>query len=142
MQSYQLKEDGKVAKGDTAVIDFEGFLDGVAFEGGKGENHPLEIGTGAFIPGFEDQLIGMGIDKEEEITIKFPEDYQATELAGKEATFKVTVHEIKEKVLPEADDELAKDVNIEGVETLDQLKDHIKAKLKHVKKMKMNKNFH
>lgn len=125
-----VKEDGKVAKGDSAVIDFEGFIDGVAFEGGSGENYPLEIGSGAFVPGFEDQLIGMGIDKEEEITIKFPDDYGAVDLAGKEAVFKVTIHEIKEKHLPEIDDELAKDVNIDGVETLDQLKDHIKANIK------------
>lgn len=125
-----VKEDGKVAKGDTAVIDFEGFVDGVAFEGGSGENYPLEIGSGAFVPGFEDQLIGMTVDNEQEIKIKFPEDYGAVDLAGKEATFKVTVHEIKEKHLPEIDDELAKDVNIDGVETLDQLKDHIKANIK------------
>ena len=125
-----VKEGGKVAKGDTAVIDFEGFIDGGAFEGGSGENYPLEIGSGSFVPGFEDQLIGMGVDKEQEITIKFPDDYGAVDLAGKEATFKVTVHEIKEKHLPEIDDELAKDVNIDGVETLDQLKDHIKANIK------------
>ena len=125
-----VKEGGKVAKGDTAVIDFEGFIGGVAFEGGSGENYPLEIGSGSFVPGFEDQLIGMGVDKEQEITIKFPDDYGAVDLAGKEATFKVTVHEIKEKHLPEIDDELAKDVNIDGVETLDQLKDHIKANIK------------
>ena len=125
-----VKDGGKVAKGDTAVIDFEGFIDGVAFEGGSGENYPLEIGSGSFVPGFEDQLIGMGVDKEQEITIKFPDDYGAVDLAGKEATFKVTVHEIKEKHLPEIDDELAKDVNIDGVETLDQLKDHIKANIK------------
>lgn len=125
-----VKEGGEVAKGDTAVIDFEGFVDGVAFEGGKGENYPLEIGSGSFIPGFEDQVIGMTVDKEQDIVVTFPEDYGAADLAGKEATFKVTVHEIKEKHLPEIDDELAKDVNIDGVETLDQLKDHIKANIK------------
>lgn len=125
-----VKEGGKVAKGDTAVIDFEGFVDGVVFEGGKGENYPLEIGSGSFIPGFEDQVIGMTVDKEQDIVVTFPEDYGAADLAGKEATFKVTVHEIKEKHLPEIDDELAKDVNIDGVETLDQLKDHIKANIK------------
>ena len=125
-----VKEGGKVAKGDTAVIDFEGFVDGVAFEGGKCENYPLEIGSGSFIPGFEDQVIGMTVDKEQDIVVTFPEDYGAADLAGKEATFKVTVHEIKEKHLPEIDDELAKDVNIDGVETLDQLKDHIKANIK------------
>ena len=125
-----VKEGGKVAKGDTAVIDFEGFVDGVAFEGGKGENYPLEIGSGSFIPGFENQVIGMTVDKEQDIVVTFPEDYGAADLAGKEATFKVTVHEIKEKHLPEIDDELAKDVNIDGVETIDQLKDHIKANIK------------
>ena len=123
-----VKEGGKVAKGDTAVIDFEGFVDGVAFEGGKGENYPLEIGSGSFIPGFEDQVIGMTVDKEQDIVVTFPEDYGAADLAGKEATFKVTVHEIKEKHLPEIDDELAKDVNIDGVETLDQLKANIKTR--------------
>lgn len=136
-----VKEDGKVAKGDTAVIDFEGFVDGVAFEGGKGENYPLEIGSGAFIPGFEDQLIGMGVDKEQEIKVTFPEDYGAADLAGKEAVFKVTVHEIKEKHLPEIDDELAKDVNIDGVETLDQLKDHIKANIKSRKENENEQKF-
>lgn len=125
-----VKEDGKVAKGDTAVIDYEGFIDGEAFDGGKGENYPLEIGSGSFIPGFEDQLIGMTTDNEQEIKVTFPEDYGAPNLAGKEATFKVTVHEIKEKHLPEIDDELAKDVNINGVETLEQLKAHIKSQIK------------
>ena len=125
-----VKEDGKVAKGDTAVIDYEGFIDGEAFDGGKGENYPLEIGSGSFIPGFEDQLIGMTTDNEQEIKVTFPEDYGAPNLAGKEATFKVTVHEIKEKHLPEIDDELAKDVNIDGVETLEQLKAQIKSQIK------------
>jgi len=124
-----VKEDGVVANGDTAVIDFEGFVDGVAFEGGKGENHPLEIGSGSFIPGFEEQVIGMKVNEEKDVNVSFPEDYQA-ELAGKDAVFKVVVHEIKTKTLPEIDDELAKDVNIEGVETLDQLKEHIKSQLK------------
>lgn len=124
-----VKEDGVVANGDTAVIDFEGFIDGVAFEGGKGENHSLEIGSGSFIPGFEEEVIGMKVNEEKDVKVTFPEDYQA-ELAGKEAVFKVVVHEIKVKTLPEIDDELAKDVNIEGVETLDQLKEHIKTQLK------------
>ncbi|MFV0394733.1 MAG: trigger factor [Coprobacillaceae bacterium] len=124
-----VKEDGTVESGETAVIDFEGFVDGVAFEGGKGENYPLEIGSGSFIPGFEDQVIGMKVKEEKDINVTFPEDYQA-ELAGKDAVFKVTVHEIKAKTLPEIDDELAKDVNIEGVETLDQLTAHIKEQLK------------
>lgn len=136
-----VKEDGKVAKGDTAVIDFEGFVDGVAFEGGKGENYPLEIGSGSFIPGFEDQLIGLTVDKETDVVVTFPEDYGAADLAGKEATFKVTVHEIKEKHLPEIDDELAKDVNIDGVETLEQLKAHIKADIKSRKEMENENKF-
>ena len=122
--------DRAVQDKDEVTLDFEGFVDGVAFEGGKGENYPLEIGSGSFIPGFEDQVIGMTVDKEQDIVVTFPEDYGAADLAGKEATFKVTVHEIKEKHLPEIDDELAKDVNIDGVETLDQLKDHIKANIK------------
>ena len=134
-------KDGPAENGDTVVIDFEGFVDGVPFEGGKAENHSLEIGSGQFIPGFEDQMIGMTCENEKDVVVTFPEDYQATELAGKEATFKVTVHEIKEKVLPEADDELAKDVNIEGVETLDQLKDHIKAQLKSQKENEVENKF-
>ena len=125
-----VKEGGKVAKGDTVVIDFVGSVDGVEFDGGKGDNFSLGLGSGQFIPGFEDQVIGMTVDKEQDIVVTFPEDYGAADLAGKEATFKVTVHEIKEKHLPEIDDELAKDVNIDGVETLDQLKDHIKANIK------------
>ena len=132
------KENGEVAKGDTVVMDFEGFIDGEAFEGGKAENHSLEIGSGQFIPGFEDQMIGMTCENEKDVVVTFPEDYQATELAGKEATFKVTV---KEKTLPEADDELAKDVNIDGVETLDQLKDHIKTQLKSQKETEVENKF-
>lgn len=135
------KENGKVAKGDTAVIDFEGSVDGELFEGGKGENYPLEIGSGSFIPGFEDQLIGMTVDKEKDVVVTFPEDYQAEELAGKEATFKVVVHEIKEKTLPEIDDELAKDVNIDGVETLDQLKAYLKEQLKSQKETEVENKF-
>ncbi|MBR3118475.1 trigger factor [Oceanobacillus profundus] len=116
-----VKEDGKVEDGDTAVIDFEGFLDGEAFEGGKGENHSLEIGSGSFIPGFEEKLIGKEAGEETEIEITFPEEYHAENLAGKDAVFKVKIHEIKSKELPELDDEFAKDVDDE-VETLDELK--------------------
>ncbi|WP_294578163.1 trigger factor [uncultured Thomasclavelia sp.] len=136
-----IKEGGKVAKGDTAVIDYEGFIDGEPFEGGKGENYPLEIGSGSFIPGFEDQLIGMTTDNEQEIKVTFPEDYGAADLAGKEATFKVTVHEIKERHLPEIDDELAKDVNIDGVETLEELKAHIKSQIKARKETESENKF-
>lgn len=116
-----VKEEGEVEDGDTAVIDFEGFTDGVAFEGGKGENHSLEIGSGQFIPGFEEKLVGKKSGEETEIDITFPEEYHSEDLAGKDATFKVTIHEIKTKELPELDDEFAKDVDDE-VETLDALK--------------------
>ncbi|MFW6298034.1 MAG: trigger factor, partial [Bacillota bacterium] len=91
-----VKEDGEVAEGDTAVIDFEGFVDGEAFEGGKAENHELEIGSNSFIPGFEEQLVGMKPGEEKDVKVTFPENYQAENLAGKEATFKVKLHEIKQ----------------------------------------------
>ncbi|EST13463.1 trigger factor [Sporolactobacillus laevolacticus] len=120
-----VKEDGEVAKGDTAVIDFDGYVDGKQFEGGKAENYSLEIGSGSFIPGFEDQLVGVEVGAEKDVVVTFPEDYHAEELKGKEATFKVTVHEIKQKQLPELDDEFAKDVDDE-VETLAALKEKIK----------------
>lgn len=128
-----VKEDGSVAQGDTAVIDFEGFVDGVAFEGGKGENYALEIGSGSFIPGFEDALVGAKSGVETDVNVTFPEEYHSAELAGKAATFKVTVHEIKSKELPTLNDEFAKDVNDE-VETLDALKAKIKADLEESKK--------
>ena len=126
-----VKEGGKVAKGDTAVIDFEGFVDGEAFEGGKGENYPLTIGSGSFIPGFEEQLIGAEPEKEVEVKVTFPEDYHAEDLKGKEAVFKCTVHEIKAKELPELDDEFASEVS--EFDTLDELKADIKAKIKEQK---------
>jgi len=116
-----VKENGKVEEGDTVVIDFEGFIDGKAFEGGKAENHSLEIGSGQFIPGFEEQLIGKESGEETDINVTFPEDYHAEELAGKDAMFKVKIHEVKAKELPELDDEFAKDVDDE-IETLDELK--------------------
>ena len=97
--------------GDTVVIDFEGFLDGVPFQGGKGENHELLLGSGSFIPGFEEQVVGMSAGEEKDINVTFPENYHASELAGKEVTFKVKVHEVKETVLPEKDDEFVKDVS-------------------------------
>ncbi len=128
-----VKEEGTVENGNTAVIDFEGFVDGVAFEGGKGENYPLEIGSGSFIPGFEEALIGTKSGVETDVNVTFPEEYHSAELAGKEATFKVTVHEIKAKELPELNDEFAKDVNDE-VETLEDLKAKIKNDLVESKK--------
>lgn len=123
-----LKEEGTVENGDTVVIDFEGFIDGEAFEGGKAENHSLEIGSGQFIPGFEEQLIGKSANEETEIELTFPEDYQAEEFADKEAVFKVTIHEIKHKELPELDDDFAQDVD-ENVETLAELKEKKKEEL-------------
>lgn len=115
-------EDRASQMGDTCSIDFEGFDDGVAFEGGKGENYPLELGSGSFIPGFEEQVAGKNIGEEFDVNVTFPEQY-AEELAGKDAVFKVTIHEIKEKELPELDDEFAKDADFD---TLDELKEDIK----------------
>ena len=120
-------EDRPVEKGDIATIDFEGFVDGVAFDGGKAEGHDLEIGSGSFIPGFEDQVIGMKIEEEKDVVVTFPKEYFSKDLAGKEATFKVKLHEIKKKELPKLDDEFAKDVS--EFDTLDELKADIKAKL-------------
>ena len=120
-------EDRSLEQGDIATIDFEGFVDGVAFEGGKAEGHELEIGSGAFIPGFEDQLIGMKLEDEKEIKVTFPKEYFSKDLAGKEAIFKVKLHEIKKKELPKLDDEFAKDVS--EFDTLKELKASIKERL-------------
>lgn len=116
--------DRAVQTGDTAVIDFEGFMDGVAFEGGKGENHPLEIGSHSFIDGFEDQIVGKNVGDEFDVNVTFPEQYQAAELAGKPAVFKVKVNEIKCNELPELDDEFAQEVG--GVDTLAAYKEELK----------------
>ncbi|WP_106448604.1 trigger factor [Trichococcus alkaliphilus] len=126
-----LKEEG-AELGDTAVIDYEGFVDGVAFEGGKDQNHSLELGSNQFIPGFEEQLVGVKAGEEKEVVVTFPEDYQAEDLKGKEATFKVIVHEIKTKQLPALDDEFAKDVD-EEVASLDELKAKIRRELEESK---------
>ena len=120
-------EDRPVQKGDITTIDFEGSVDGVNFEGGKAENHELEIGSNTFIPGFEDQIIGMKLEEEKDIKVKFPEDYFSKDLAGKDAIFKVKLHEIKKKELPKIDDEFAKDVS--EFDTLEELKNSIKEKL-------------
>ena len=120
--------DRAVQDKDQIVMDFEGFIDGEAFEGGKGEKYPLTIGSGVFIPGFEEQLVGVEIGKEVEVKVTFPKDYHATELAGKDAVFKCTVHEIKEKELPELDDEFASEVS--EFDTLDAYKADVKAKIK------------
>lgn len=120
-------EDRAALTGDTAVIDFEGFCDGEAFEGGKGENFELALGSGQFIPGFEDQIVGHETGEEFEINVKFPEEYQAENLKGKDATFKIKLHEIKRKELPVLDDEFAKDVS--EFDTLDAYKQSIREKL-------------
>lgn len=120
-------EDRAVKDGDMTVLDFEGFVDGVAFEGGKGENYPLTIGSNTFIPGFEEQLVGAELNKEVEVNVTFPEDYQAAELAGKPAVFKCTIKEIKEKQLPELDDEFASEVS--EFETLAEYKEDVKKNL-------------
>ena len=118
--------DRATEKGDVAVIDFVGSVDGVEFEGGKAENHELELGSNTFIPGFEDQVVGMKVDEVKDVNVKFPEDYFSKDLAGKDAVFKVTLHEIKKKELPAIDDEFAKDVS--EFDTIKELKADIKAK--------------
>lgn len=135
-------DDRAVENGDMIKLDFEGFVDGVAFAGGKGEDYPLTIGSGSFIPGFEEQLVGAKIGEETEVNVTFPEDYQAEELKGKAAVFKCKVNEIKVKELPEADDEFAKDVS--EFDTLAEYRDDIRAKLldrktKDAKRVKENK---
>lgn len=124
-------EDRGVQDGDEIILDFEGFVDGEAFEGGKGENYPLTIGSGSFIPGFEEQLIGVEAEKEVEVKVTFPEDYHAEDLKGKEAVFKCIVHEIKAKELPEIDDEFAAEVS--EFDTLDEYKADVKSKIKEQK---------
>ena len=127
-------EDRAVETGDITVIDFEGFVDSKPFDGGKAENHELTIGSNTFIPGFEDQIIGMKIDEEKDVLVKFPEDYFSEDLKGKDAVFKVKLHEIKKKELPTLDDEFAKDVS--EFDTLKELKDSIKNKLEEENKTK------
>ena len=124
-------EGRPVQDGDEVILDFEGFVDGEAFEGGKGENYPLTIGSGSFIPGFEEQLVGAEAEKEVEVKVTFPEEYHAEELKGKDAVFKCTIHEIKEKQIPEIDDEFAAEVS--EFDTLDEYKADVKAKIKEQK---------
>lgn len=119
-------EDRPVENGDITVIDFEGFVDGKAFEGGKAENHELTIGSNTFIPGFEEQIVGMKIDEERDINVKFPEEYFSKDLAGKDSVFKIKLHEIKKKEMPEINDELAKDIS--EFDTIDELKASIREK--------------
>ncbi|MFD1548383.1 trigger factor [Levilactobacillus fuyuanensis] len=127
-----LKEDEAAAKGDTVVIDFDGYVDGKQFDGGKADNYSLELGSNSFIPGFEDQLVGHKAGDDVDVKVTFPKDYQAEDLRDKEATFKVTLHEVKEKQLPELDDEFAKDVD-EDVDSLEELQAKTKDSLKEQK---------
>ncbi|MBR3206391.1 MAG: trigger factor, partial [Bacillus sp. (in: Bacteria)] len=127
-----VKEEGAIENGDTVVLDFEGFVDGEAFEGGKAENYSLEVGSGSFIPGFEEQLVGLEAGAEKDVEVTFPEEYHAEDLAGKPAVFKVKIHEIKAKELPALDDEFAKDVD-EEVETLAELIEKTKKRLEEAK---------
>lgn len=131
-------EDRAAKMGDTAEIDFEGFVDGVAFDGGKGENYPLELGSGSFIPGFEEQVAGHKIDEEFDVNVTFPEEY-AAELAGKDAVFKCKIHEIKTKEMPELDDEFVKDVS--EFDTLDELKADIKKQITEKKEAEAKTDF-
>lgn len=131
-------EDRAAEMGDTAEIDFEGFVDGVAFDGGKGENYPLELGSGSFIPGFEEQVAGHKIDEEFDVNVTFPEEY-AAELAGKDAVFKCKIHEIKTKEMPELDDEFVKDVS--EFDTLDELKADIKKNISEKKEADAKTDF-
>ena len=128
--------DRAVADGDEVILDFEGFVDGEAFEGGKGENYPLTIGSGSFIPGFEEQLVGAELNKEVEVNVTFPEDYHAADLAGKAAVFKCTVKEIKEKELPALDDEFASEVS--EFDTLAEYKEDVKKQLAEKKEIEAN----
>lgn len=121
------------------MIDFEGFVDGVAFEGGKGENHSLEIGSGSFIPGFEDQLIGKNAGDDVDVNVTFPDEYHAEDLAGKEATFKVKIHEIKAEEIPELDDEFVQDVS--EFDTVAEYKDSVKAKLEEQKQNEIKRAY-
>jgi trigger factor len=132
-------EEGTVEAGDIAIIDFEGFIDGVAFEGGKGEQHSLEIGSNSFIPGFEDQVIGMAKEDSRDIEVTFPENYHSDEFAGKAAVFKVKLHEIKRKVLPALDDEFALDVS--EFETLEAFKNDLQEKLLKSKQEQVEREF-
>ncbi len=137
----ELKEEGTVENGDTAVIDFEGFKDGVAFDGGKGDNYPLVIGSGSFIPGFEEQVIGMATGETKDLEVTFPENYQEPTLAGQPVVFKVTVNEIKTKVLPEYNDELVQMLKQEGVTTTEQFEEFLKENLKKQKEADSERNY-
>lgn len=132
-----LKEEGTLENGDTAIFDFDGSVDGETFDGGKAENYELLIGSGQFIPGFEGQMLGMALDEEKNLDVKFPEEYQAENLQGKDAVFKVKLHEMKRKELPELNDEFVKDMDKEGITTVEELKENT---LKTLKDQLISKN--
>ena len=134
-------KEGKVENGDVAIIDFEGFKDGVAFAGGKGENYNLEIGSNTFIPGFEEQIIGMEVGEERDLDLSFPEDYGVADLAGQAVVFKVKVNEIKEKHFRELDEEFFEDLGMEGIDTEDKLKAEIKESIKAQKEMDVENKY-
>lgn len=134
-------KNGKIEKGDTVVIDFEGFKDDVAFEGGKGENYPLEIGSNTFIPGFEDALIGLSTNDKKDVELTFPTDYPSEELKGAKVVFKVTIHEVKTRVIPEINEEFFNDLGIEGVNTLKELEAHCESDIKARKEKEIDNKF-
>ena len=134
-------KEGAIADGDVAVIDFEGFIDGKAFEGGKSENYSLKIGSGTFIPGFEDQLIGLKSGDKKDVKVTFPEDYHAEDLKGKEATFKVTVHEVKEVKIPELDKDFFEDLGMEGINTKEELEAQISENILAQKEMEAENKY-
>ena len=134
-------KDGKIEKGDTAVIDFEGFKDGVAFDGGKGENYPLEIGSNTFIPGFEEALIGLKTGDKKDIDLTFPKDYPSEDLKGQKVVFKVIVHEVKTRKLPEINEDFFDDLGIENVNSIKELKEHLKKDITEQKEKEMDNKF-
>ena len=136
-----IKENGTIADGDVAIIDFDGYKDGVAFEGGKGENYSLEIGSHHFIPGFEEQMIGMKEGEEKELNLTFPKDYGVEELAGADVVFKVKVHEIKEKKTRELDEDFFEDLGMEGIDSEEKLKDEIKKSIQAQKEMEAENRY-
>lgn len=136
-----IKENGTIADGDVAIIDFDGYKDGVAFEGGKGENYSLEIGSHHFIPGFEEQMIGMKEGEEKELNLTFPKDYGVEELAGADVVFKVKVHEIKEKKTRELDEDFFEDLGMDGIDSEEKLKDEIKKSIQAQKEMEAENRY-
>ena len=134
-------KEGQAEKGDIVVIDFEGFVDGVPFDGGKAENHELELGSGAFIPGFEDQLIGSSAGIEVDVKVKFPDNYGPDDIAGKDALFKVKVNEVKQKVLPPLDEEFVKELNIPNIETVQQLRDSREEQVRKQKEQSLKQEY-